>query len=171
MSAHQHARRACSARSSRASSPERRRDAAVPHQRHRPRGHARACSGSTLGLLLLAFGRMYAESEMAALGACGVGMARLYRPVLIAAVIAAALTASLTIMACRPGPSAARSTPASPRAWRHAPSSPRHRAAVRFNRTADGRVVLFAEGRDDAGLGPPRGRLRPGGTRRRAGAA
>jgi lipopolysaccharide export system permease protein len=49
--------------------------------------------------LLLTFGRLYADSEMAALGACGVGMARLLRPALVAGLIAAIVTAVLTIWA------------------------------------------------------------------------
>jgi lipopolysaccharide export system permease protein len=48
-----------------------------------------------VGLLLgivLALGRLYADSEMAAMAACGVGTAQLYRPVFIlAALVAAAL--------------------------------------------------------------------------------
>lgn len=98
--------------------------------------------GLYLGLLL-SFGRLYAESEMAALGACGVGLARLYRPVMIAALLAAAITAALTIWV-------------SP--WAHrvehdiearmaARSELAGVAPGRFNRAADGRLVLFTEGR------------------------
>lgn len=102
--------------------------------------------GLYLGLLL-AFGRLYAESEMAALGACGVGFARLYRPVMIVGLLAAALTAVLTLWV---SPWAAR--------LEHgievrmaARSDLAGIAPGRFNRAADGRVVLFAETRSDSG--------------------
>jgi lipopolysaccharide export system permease protein len=101
--------------------------------------------GLYLGLLI-AFGRMYAESEMSALGACGVGFARLYRPVMIAGVLGALLTGLLGNFV-------------SPWAKRvehdvkeriAARSEVAGVAAGRFNRAADGRVVLFAERRDEA---------------------
>lgn len=100
--------------------------------------------GLYLGLLL-SFGRMYADSEMAALGACGIGLARLYRPVVIAGVLGALLTGALTIWV-------------SPWAKRVEHEIAAHMAARselaavvpgRFNRSGGGDVVLFAEGRDD----------------------
>ncbi|MBS0579075.1 MAG: LPS export ABC transporter permease LptF [Proteobacteria bacterium] len=53
-----------------------------------------------VGLLLgivLAFGRLYADSEMAAALACGAGPVKLYLPVALLAVLAAALLAWLTL--------------------------------------------------------------------------
>lgn len=98
--------------------------------------------GLYLGLLL-AFGRLYAESEMAALGACGVGFARLYRPVMIAAVLAAAITAALTIWV---SPWANR-VEHDIEARMAARSELAGVAPGRFNRAADGRLVLFTERR------------------------
>ena len=49
--------------------------------------------------LLLGLGRLYADSEMAALGACGVGVARLFRPVVLLGSIGAVCTAALSIWA------------------------------------------------------------------------
>lgn len=103
--------------------------------------------GLYLGLLL-SFGRMYADSEMVALGACGVGLARLYRPVVIAGVLAAVITAALTFWL---SPWAKRVE--HDIAVRMAARS--ELAAVapgRFNRSSDGRVVLFAEERKEDGL-------------------
>jgi lipopolysaccharide export system permease protein len=47
--------------------------------------------------VLLALGRLYKDSEMAALGACGVGPAQLYRPLLMLALPVAALVAALAL--------------------------------------------------------------------------
>ncbi len=94
--------------------------------------------------LLLTFGRLYAESEMAALGACGVGMARLYRPALAAGLIAAAITAALTIWV----------SPWATRVEHQVRSQIASRSDLtgitpgRFNRPAGGDVVLFAETKD-----------------------
>lgn len=98
--------------------------------------------------LLLAFGRLYAESEMAALGACGIGLARLFRPVVILGVVGAGMTAVLTLWA---SPWAERaSEEISVRVA--AESQFAGLAPGRFNRVGDG-VVLFAETRaDDGGL-------------------
>lgn len=96
--------------------------------------------------LLLTFGRLYAESEMAALGACGVGIARLYRPALAAGLIAAAITAALTIWV----------SPWATRVEHEVRSQIASRSDLtgvtpgRFNRAAGGDVVLFAEAKDGA---------------------
>ncbi len=61
-----------------------------------------------IGLLLgvvLAFGRMYHESEMAAMQACGAGPARLYGPVMLLATVVTGLLAWLSLDAA---PSAAQ---------------------------------------------------------------
>lgn len=47
--------------------------------------------------VMLAFGRLYKDSEMAAIMACGVGPARLYRPLMLITVLAAALLAWLSL--------------------------------------------------------------------------
>jgi lipopolysaccharide export system permease protein len=96
--------------------------------------------------LLLSFGRLYAESEMAALGACGIGLARLFRPVVILGVIGAAMTAALTLWA---SPWAERAS-AEITARVAAESEFAGLAPGRFNRVGDG-VVLFAETRSDGG--------------------
>jgi len=94
--------------------------------------------------LLLTFGRLYADSEMAALGACGVGMARLYRPALAAGVIAALVTAALTIWV----------SPWATRVEHELRSQIASRSDLtgvapgRFNRPAGGDVVVFAETKD-----------------------
>jgi len=95
--------------------------------------------GLFLGLML-SFGRLYAESEMAALAACGVGMARLYRPVMTAGVIAALIAGAMAIWV---SPWAKR-VEADIKAQMEARSELAGIAPGRFNRTADGRVVLFA---------------------------
>jgi lipopolysaccharide export system permease protein len=54
-----------------------------------------------VGLLLaivLAFGRLYHESEMAAIHACGIGVGRLYVPVLVLTVLLAAFLAWLALV-------------------------------------------------------------------------
>lgn len=100
--------------------------------------------GLYLGLLLV-FGRLYAESEMAALGACGVGFARLYRPVMIAAVLAATITAALTVWV---SPWANR-VEHEIEARMAARSELAGVAPGRFNRASGGRLVLFTEDRRD----------------------
>lgn len=102
--------------------------------------------GLYLGLMLT-FGRLYAESEMAALGACGIGYARLYRPVMIAGVVAALLAA---VMAIWVSPWAKR-VEADIEARMASRSELAGIAPGRFNRTTDGNVVLFVESISDTG--------------------
>lgn len=98
--------------------------------------------------LLLAFGRLYAESEAAALGACGIGLARMFRPVVILGMIGAGMTALLTLWA---SPWAERAS-AEITARVAAESEFAGLAPGRFNRVGDG-VVLFAATRTgDGGL-------------------
>ena len=54
--------------------------------------------GLYLGILL-AFGRLYRDSEMAAISACGTGVRSLYRPVILNGLIGVLLIASLTFWA------------------------------------------------------------------------
>lgn len=94
--------------------------------------------------LLLSFGRLYAESEMAALGACGIGLAKLFRPVVILGLVAAGTTAALTLWA---SPWAERAS-SEITARVAAESEFAGLAPGRFNQVGDG-VVLFAETRSD----------------------
>lgn len=48
--------------------------------------------------IMLAFGRLYHESELTSMQACGIGDAEAYRPVLILSIFAAALLASLSFV-------------------------------------------------------------------------
>ena len=53
-----------------------------------------------LGLFLgivLALGRLYHESEMTAMAACGVGTARIYRPILLLSVVVVGILALLSV--------------------------------------------------------------------------
>jgi lipopolysaccharide export system permease protein len=97
-----------------------------------------------LGLFLavmLAFGRLYRDSEMAALMACGVGIRDLYRPLLR---LAGLLAAVLLVLALFVGPWAAEK---SFLVRKHA----EHEAEVavfesgRFKSTRDGSAVYYAE--------------------------
>jgi len=47
--------------------------------------------------VLLTFSRLYKDNEMAAMGACGIGLMRLYRPLLMIAIPASALLMYLTL--------------------------------------------------------------------------
>ncbi len=98
--------------------------------------------------VLLSFGRLYSDSEMSALGACGVGQRELFRPVLVAGLIGALITGGLAGWV---SPWAKRTE--HDIAVRMAERS--ELAAVvpgRFNRSSGGAdVVLFAEGRDEEG--------------------
>jgi lipopolysaccharide export system permease protein len=96
-----------------------------------------------VGLLLgvvLAFGRMYHDSEMAAALACGVGPGTIYRPVTLLAILVSALLAWLTLSL---GPDAYAQTlslrSAAARAGRFAAIAP-----GKF-RTFGGTAVVYAE--------------------------
>ena len=102
--------------------------------------------GLYLGLLLT-LGRLHAESEMAALGSCGIGYGRLYRPVMIAGVLAALLA---SVMAIWVSPWAKR-IEADVEAQMESRSELAGIAPGRFNRAADGNVVLFVESIDEDG--------------------
>ena len=51
---------------------------------------------SFLLAVMLALGRLYSDNEIAAMGGCGVSLARLYRPVLLLALLLASITAVLS---------------------------------------------------------------------------
>lgn len=102
--------------------------------------------GVYLGVLLT-FGRLYAESEMSALQACGYGPARLSRPVLLAALIVAVLSAVLSLQVA---PWAERADH-DIRAQIAERSELTGVAAGQFTRASGGDIVLFAERRADDG--------------------
>lgn len=104
-----------------------------------------------LGLFLgvmLAFGRLYRDSEMAALQACGVGVRDLYRPLLrLALLLAVVLLALATVV----GPWAAdKSNIVRKNAERQAEISVFE--SGRFKQTRNGDAVYYAERVDEAGL-------------------
>lgn len=97
--------------------------------------------------ILLTFGRLYADSEMAALQACGWGPARLYRPVLLAALPLALVAGVLSVMLA---PWAERMDhEITQRA--EARSDLAGVAAGQFTHAGQGNVVLFAASRADDG--------------------
>ncbi len=98
--------------------------------------------------IMLALGRLYHESEMAALQACGVGPARLYKPIGLLAVFVAGLLVWLSFWAI-------------PDALRRAQEirATAYRDALlgmlepgRFRTFGDGSVVFYAERVDEAGV-------------------
>ena len=103
-----------------------------------------------IGILLavmLALGRLYHESEMAAARACGLGPARLYRPVFALALPVAAGLAWLTFEV---GPAAYDGAEAlRGKAVRDAQFG--HLEPGSFRTFADGKAVFYAERRDSAG--------------------
>jgi lipopolysaccharide export system permease protein len=96
-----------------------------------------------VGLLLgvvLAFGRLYHDSEMAAALACGVGPANIYRPVALLALLVAAALAWLTLSLAPDATARVLSLrSAAVRAGRYAPIAP-----GKF-RTFGGSAVVYAE--------------------------
>lgn len=97
--------------------------------------------------LLLVFGRLYAESEMAALNACGIGLRQLYRPVVMVALIGAVLSGALSIWIAP----WAKQVEHDIELRLAAESELAGVAAGRFNRAAGDRVTLFAERRSGDG--------------------
>lgn len=103
-----------------------------------------------IGLLLgimLALGRLYRDSEMAALMACGVGPRGLYKPILS---LAAIMTAILFALALYFGPLSARQTDKV-----HNQAEKEARLSVfesgRFKSSDNGDTVFYARDVDDAG--------------------
>ena len=103
--------------------------------------------GLYLGVLL-AFGRLYADSEMAALRAGGFGPARLYRPVVLAALVVSALAAFLSLQVA---PWAER-VDHDIRAQIAERSELVGIAAGQFTSVSGGDIVIFAERRTDDGV-------------------
>ncbi len=103
--------------------------------------------GLYLGVLL-AFGRLYSDSEMSALRAGGFGPARLYRPVSLAGVIVSVLAAFLSLQVA---PWAER-VDHDLRVQIAERSELVGLAAGQFTRASGGDIVLFAERRTDSGI-------------------
>lgn len=91
--------------------------------------------------VLLALGRLYKDSEMAALGACGVGPAQLYRPLLGLALLVALLVAALALFVAPR--TAALGYDIRDRAKSNTDLSAL--TAGRFHESANGRLVFYAE--------------------------
>lgn len=89
---------------------------------------------------VLAFGRLYRDSEMSALAACGVGYRELYRPLLILAGVVAAGVLVLTLLV----------VPRTAGLASQVEADARHRATLeavsagRFQEARGGRIVLYA---------------------------
>ncbi len=98
-----------------------------------------------VGLLLgvvLAFGRLYADSEMAAALACGAGPANVYLPVVLLALVVAAALAWLTlVLAPQATQQALTLRQAAVRAGQFAPI-----AAGKFRSFGGGTAVVYAQG-------------------------
>lgn len=91
--------------------------------------------------VLLALGRLYKDSEMAALGACGIGPAQLYRPLLALGVLVAALVGALALFVAPR--TAALGLEIRDRAEQAADISTL--TAGRFHESASGKLVFYAE--------------------------
>lgn len=91
--------------------------------------------------ILLGLGRLYRDSEMAALAACGVGTARIYRALLI---LALPLVAGLTVLTLYVGPKAAEAgyeiQDRAKKTLELSVLSP-----GRFRESGDGRHILYVE--------------------------
>lgn len=91
--------------------------------------------------VLLALGRLYKDSEMAALGACGIGPAQLYRPLLGLAALAALLVGGLALYVA----------PSTASLGYDIRDRAKHSAdlsavtAGRFHESGNGRLVFYAE--------------------------
>jgi lipopolysaccharide export system permease protein len=103
-----------------------------------------------IGLLLgvvLAFGRLYHDSEMAAAQACGVGPARIYSPVVVLAVVVTAFLAWLTLgLAPRAAERAFELRTEALRAGQFSPVAP-----GQFRTFGGGGVVVYAQGTNARG--------------------
>lgn len=91
--------------------------------------------------VLLALGRLYKDSEMAALGACGVGPAQLYRPLLMLALPVAALVAALALFVAPQAASLGNEA----RARAEGSADLSAITAGRFHESTNGKLVFYAE--------------------------
>lgn len=90
---------------------------------------------------LLALGRLYKDSEMAALGACGVGPAQIYRPLLGLAVVVAAGIAALSLFVAPRTAALGYEV----RARAETATDLSAVSAGRFHESASGNMVFYAE--------------------------
>lgn len=98
--------------------------------------------------IMLAFGRLYHESELAAMQACGVGDAQLYKPVLGLSVIAALVLGYLAFVVVPEANNRQREIrDAALRETRFANLEP-----GKFQSFAGGDIVFYAESHDDRGF-------------------
>lgn len=90
--------------------------------------------------VVLALGRLYRDSEMAALAACGVGYRRLYRPLLVLAGLVAGVLLLLTLLV----------VPRTAELAYRVEAEAEHRATIeavsagRFQEARGGRIVIYA---------------------------
>lgn len=98
--------------------------------------------------ILLAFGRLYADSEMVVLRACGISPAKLARLALIPALFIASLVALLSLQVAPDGSARARLLLETPRAAENLQVL----ASGRFKKQRAGRLVSYAETIDDRGV-------------------
>lgn len=91
--------------------------------------------------VLLALGRLYKDSEMAALGACGIGPGQMYRPLLGLAVLVGSLIGALSLYVV-PQTSALGYEV---RARAQGANDLSSITAGRFHESADGKMVFYAE--------------------------
>lgn len=98
--------------------------------------------------IVLALGRLYHESEMAAIQACGIGPRGLFRPIGILGVLVAALLAWLSFQAVPQASALAQSIRAE--ALREAQFGALEPG--RFRTFSAGHIVFYAEGVDDEGI-------------------
>lgn len=91
--------------------------------------------------VLLALGRLYKDSEMAALGACGVGPAQLYRPLLMLALPVAALVAYLALFVSPQAAALGNEI----RLRAEGSTDLSAITAGRFHESTNGRLVFYAE--------------------------
>lgn len=91
--------------------------------------------------VLLAFGRLYKDSEMAALGACGIGPAQLYRPLLGLALLVALLVGALALYVAPRTAALGYAV----RARAEGATDLSVITAGRFHETGNGKMVFYAE--------------------------
>jgi len=97
--------------------------------------------------VLLCFSRLYKDNEMAALGACGVGMKRLYRPLLIVVAPVSLLILILTLYVM---PWVAQQSQLM-KAEMANRSELTGLVAGRFNQSSSGEAIMFLENQSDDG--------------------
>jgi lipopolysaccharide export system permease protein len=97
--------------------------------------------------ILLTFSRLYKDNEMAALGACGIGTRRLYRPLLLVAMPVSVMMMMLTLWLM---PLVAQQGQVI-KAGVESRSELSGMAAGRFNEARDGKAIMFLERQSEDG--------------------